>query len=63
LRISDAARGAEDAKELIAPTAEPPEHAQLLKNHRPGDDGKKKEQREHATRHPSGIGQNAAKVD
>ena len=63
LRIGDAARGAEDAEELVALTTHTAEHAELLENHGPGNNGKKKKENEHAARHPSGIGENAAQVD
>src|SRR6266436_7230982 len=63
LRIGNTARGAEDAKELIALAADAAEQAELLQDHGPGDDGEKKKQYEHAAGDPASVGENAAEVD
>jgi hypothetical protein len=45
---------------LIALAANASEHAELLEDHSPGDDGEEKKQREHAARDPAGVGQDAS---
>jgi len=60
LRIGDAARGSKDAQELIALAANASEHADLLEDHGPGDDGEEKKKGEHAARDHAGVGENAS---
>ena len=55
LRIGDAARGAEDAQELVALAADAAKHAELLKDHGPGNDGKKEKKRENSPGNPTGL--------
>jgi hypothetical protein len=62
LRISHAARGAEDAQELITLTANAGEHSQLLKNHGPGDDGKDKQEQQNAASDPASLRENISDV-
>jgi hypothetical protein len=63
LRISDTTRGAEDAQELIALPADTAEQTNLLKNHGPGNNGKKKKQSQNTARNPAGVGENASQID
>ena len=60
LRIGDAARGAKDAQELVALSAKAAEHAHLLQNHRPGNNGEEKKQSQNSTCDPSGVRQDAS---
>jgi len=55
LRVGNTARGAEDAEKLIALAANTAEHAELLKNHGPGDDGKQQKQKKNAARDETGL--------
>lgn len=62
LRIGNAARGAKDAKELLALPANSAEHPPLLENHRPGNDGKKKKNQKNGARDPSRLLENTRDV-
>ena len=61
--IGDAACGAEDAEKLVALTANASEHAELLKNHGPGNNGKEKKQSQNTTRNPSCVAQDASEIN
>ena len=63
LRIGDAARGAKDTQELVALAANASEQTELLKNHGPGNNGKKKKQSQNTARDPTGVGENASQID
>ena len=62
MRIGDTARGAENAKKLIALPPDAAEHSQLLKNHGPGDNGEEQENAEHNARDQSRLGENAGDI-
>jgi len=55
LRVRNAARRPEDAQKLIAFTAYPPEKAQFLENHGPGDDRKHEKQQQNSAGDPAGL--------
>jgi hypothetical protein len=63
LRVDDAACGAEDTQELVALTADAAEHAELLKNHGPGNNGEKKKQSQNTTRNQSCVAQDASEIN
>jgi len=58
LRIGDTFGGAKDTEELVALTANAAEQAQLLKDHRPGNDGKNPKQEQNATGHHARLSKN-----
>jgi len=62
LRIRNATRCAENAQELITPTAKTAEQTKLLKNHSPGDDGKEEKKSQYAAGNPTGLFKNAAEI-
>jgi len=62
LRVRNAARGAEDAKKLIALPANAAEDSQLLENHRPGNDGEHQEERQNSARDPAGLFENLEEI-
>jgi hypothetical protein len=45
---------------LVALSAKAAEHAHLLQNHRPGNNGEEKKQSQNSTRDPSGVRQDAS---
>jgi hypothetical protein len=63
LRISDTARGAENTEELVALTPNATEHAELLKNHSPGNNGEEKKQSQNTARDPSCVPQDASEIN
>jgi hypothetical protein len=62
LRIGDTACGAENAEKLIALPANSAEDSQLLKNHRPGNDGKNQKKPQDSARDPAGLFENLEKI-
>jgi hypothetical protein len=62
LRIGDAFCGAKDAEELVALTANAAEHAEFLKDHGPGDDGKNPEQDQNAAGNPARLRKNVTEI-
>jgi len=62
LRIGDTARGAENAKKLIALPPDAAEHSQLLKDHRPGNNGEEKQDCENNARDQSCLVKNAGEI-
>jgi hypothetical protein len=62
LRIGDAFCGAEDFQELIALAANTAEEARLLKNERPGDEGREEKNAEDSASNPAGLLENIEDV-
>jgi hypothetical protein len=62
LRVSYAFGGAKDPEELIALTADAAEEAELLKDHRPGDNGKYCEQEQNAAGNPARLSKNVTEI-
>jgi hypothetical protein len=62
LRIGYALGGAKDAEELVALTADTAKEAELLKDHRPGDDGENPEQEQDATGNPARLCKNVTEI-
>jgi len=62
LRIGYALGGAKDAEELVALTANAAEHAKLLKDHGPGNDGKNCEQEQNAAGNPARLSKNVSEI-
>ncbi len=62
MRIGDAFCGAEDFQELIALAANTAEEARLLKNERPGDEGREEKNAEDSSSNPAGLLENIEDV-
>ena len=62
MRVRNAARGAEDAKKLIALPANAAEDSQLLENHGPGNDGEHQEKRQNPARDPASLFENLEEI-
>ena len=62
LRVGYALGGAKDPEELIALTADTAEETELLKDHRPGDNGKYSEQEQNAAGDPARLSKNVTEI-
>ena len=62
MRIGNAFRGAKDAEELIALTANAAEEAEFLEDHGPGNDGEDPKQEQNSACDPAGFSKDAAKI-
>src|SRR4029077_15561878 len=62
LWIGYALGGAKDAEELVALTADAAKEAELLKDHRPGDDGENPEQEQNATGNRARLCKNVTQI-
>lgn len=63
LWVGNAARCTENAQELAALAADATEQAEFLKDHRPGNNGKKKKKTQDASSYPAGLGEKVLQVN
>ena len=62
MRIGYALGGAKDAEELVALTADTAKEAELLEDHRPGDDGENPEQDQNAAGNPARLSKDVTEI-